>query len=162
DKTPEGAYAQYIGKESGRCLDIPGGYKGWVNFQIWDCNHTDRKEDSPQQLFKAAAVESSPLPTDTTMTVGPLLGGAPGYMSFHGYVKAGYYSMVNRVVHGELEKLEGGNWNKQKDFALPVNSEGYYEYNEEAVGQGQWRIRGLFVGNSEFGGSASGEHYFTI
>jgi hypothetical protein len=152
----ETPYVSYVAKHSQKCLDVTGANQGWTNFQQWTCN------EAFQQRFRLEPVESGPIPTETSLTPRSIIHGAPGYVTVTGYLKAGAYSMAGRIVHAEFEKLEGGSWIKKADRAITVNGDGSYRYGDEGVGQGQWRVRALFVGNGEFGGSASSEHYFTI
>ncbi|MFT3864533.1 MAG: RICIN domain-containing protein [Solirubrobacterales bacterium] len=146
----------YVAKHSQKCLDIPGASTSWIAIQQWTCN------GSTQQNFTLEPVESAPISTEVSLTPEPILNGAPGYITVSGYLKAAAYPMGGRIVHVELEKHESGSWNKITDLALSVNSEGHYQYNDEAVGQGEWRVRSHFAGDSEFAAASSAEHYFTI
>jgi len=150
-----GNYVSYVAKHSQKCLDVPGG-GGTPQLVQWTCN------GSPEQQFSLAPVESAPIPTETFVNIEQVLGGEPGYVTFSGHLKAGAYGMQGRVVHVILEKNEGGNWNTQANVPMSVNAEGFYQYYDFGVGQGQWRARAVFAGGDVFAGTSSGEHYFTV
>ena len=142
-------YTSYVAQHSGKCLDVTGGSFGWVPIQQWSCN------GSLQQRYRLQPVESGPIPTETSIEIDQVLHGSPGSVSFHGYLKAGPYSMANRVVQVEFDNAAVGGWSTMFSAPATVNSGGYYEWRDYGVSPGYYNIRAHFVGNSEFGESYS-------
>jgi hypothetical protein len=137
-------YTSYVAQHSGKCLDVAGASLGWAPIQQWTCNGV------LQQRFRLVPVESGPIPTETTLNIDQVLHGSPGSISFHGYLKAGPYSMANRVVQVEFDNAAVGGWSTMFSAPATVNSEGYFEWRDYGLSPGYYDIRAHFVGNSEF------------
>ena len=151
-----GNYVSYVAKHSGKCLDVPPGGATPQLLQ-WTC-----VDGAAEQQFTLAPVESAPIPTETFLTIEQIIGNAPGYVTFSGHLKAGAYSMQGRIVHVIFEKNDGGGWYQAADRTVLVNSEGFFQYYDFGVGQGQWRARAVFSPSDVFAASSTGEHYFTV
>jgi ricin-type beta-trefoil lectin protein len=150
-------YTSYVAQHSGKCLDVTGGSMGWAPIQQWSCN------GALQQRFRLVPVESGPIPTETSVEIDQVLHGSPGSISFHGYLKAGPYSMANRVVQVEFDNAAAGGWSTMFSAPATVNSGGYYEWRDYGLSPGYYNIRAHFVGNSEFKESFSpGTHNRTV
>ena len=150
-------YTSYVAQHSGKCLDVAGGSTGWASIQQWTCN------GALQQRFRLVPVESGPIPTETSIEIDQVLHGSPGSVSFHGYLKAGPYSMANRVVQVEFDNAAAGGWSTMFSAPATVNSGGYYEWRDYGLQPGYYNIRAHFVGNSEYKESFSpGTHNRTV
>jgi hypothetical protein len=150
-------YARYIAEHSGKCLDVPGASTGWVQMQQWECGSGD------WQRFKPEPVESSPIPTETSLTIDQVLHGSPGWVTFHGRVKSGGYSMANRVVHVEIDNAETAAWDTSGgNIVLTVNGNGEYEYHDWRLDPGHWNFRAHFDGDGHFAESNSATHNETL
>jgi Ricin-type beta-trefoil lectin domain/Ricin-type beta-trefoil lectin domain-like len=141
---PNTSYTSYVAQHSQKCLDVTGGSTGWAPLQQWTCNGSD------QQRFSLTPVDSGPIPTETTMEVDQVLHGSPGVVSFHGNLKAGPYSMANRVVHVEFDNAQVAGWSTLYDRTASANSEGYFEYRDYGIQPGYYNIRARFMGDGEF------------
>jgi Ricin-type beta-trefoil lectin domain len=150
-------YARYVARHSGKCLDVPGGNTGWVQFQQWTCNENE------QQRLMPEPVESSPVPTETFLTIDQILHGSPGLVSFQGQLLAGGYGMANRVVHVEIDNASTSGWDTEGgNIALSVDGNGHYEYRDWRLDPGHWNFRARFDGDGHFAESSSGTHNETV
>ncbi len=156
-----GNWLSYVAKHSGKCVDVTGANTGWINLQQWTCNA------SPQQAFRLEPVESGPIPTESFLTVAPIIHGNGQYgnwglATLSGHVLAGAYSMENRVARIQVQKAVNGQWTQTDELPLTVNSEGSYRFNDYGLAPGIFRMRAVFVGDGHFGGSESEWHQFAI
>lgn len=158
-----GEWLSFVAKHSNKCVDVTGASQGWINLQQWTCNA------SPQQAFRLEPVDTGPIPTESFLTVGPVLHGNGqfgnwGLATLSGHLLAGAYSMANRVVHIQVQKAVNGQWIQTDEFALSVNPDGSYRFNDYGLAPGIFRMQAVFSGsaNGKFGRSESGWHQFAI
>jgi hypothetical protein len=150
-------YARYFARHSGKCIDVPGASKGRIQLQQETCNGTDH------QLWHPEPVDSAPIPTNTSLTMDQELHGSPGFVSFHGHLQAGAYSMANRIVYVEFDNADTPGW-EPSGGNLPVGIDGnnYYEIRDFGLNPGRWNVRARYPGTPEFGASYSATKSFTI
>jgi sugar lactone lactonase YvrE len=153
-------YVNVVNQNSGQCMDVSGGSTAnGAPIHQWPCLGTNQAN----QIWRLKSVESGPVRTETTVSYGNVLHGQPGYVTISGYLKAGAYSMNNRIVHALLEKeTSPGVWSLINDVPMGVNSEGHYEWQDFGLSPGRWLLRSRFVGGEDFAESASGEHQFYV
>jgi hypothetical protein len=152
-----GNYVSFKARHSGKCLDVQWGSTSWAPIWQWPCNGTDA------QKFQYNPVDSGPIPTQTTITMDQELHGSPGWMTFHGRLEAGAYSMANRVVHVEFDDRTTPGWDDSGGhFTFGIDGNNFYAKADAELKPGYWNMRARFMGDSDFAYSESGVHELVI
>jgi hypothetical protein len=98
--------------------------------------------------------------TTADISVAGYLHGQPGSVTVNGHVNSDV--PVNGTVSVEYRKLEGGVY-VYKRSEYPTVKNGFYEFQNEPVGPGTWKVKAAFSSQGEYTGSESAESAaFTI
>jgi hypothetical protein len=118
-------------------------------------------EDTDYLGVTVAPRQFYPNETQTDISVAGYLHGQPGSVTVNGHVKAA--KTVNGLnVQVRYSKLEGGVY-VYKRSEYPTVKNGFYEFQNEPVGPGTWKVKAAFSSQGEYTGSESAESAaFTI
>jgi Ricin-type beta-trefoil lectin domain-like len=110
------------------------------------------------RTFKTAG----PGPTETSLSVTRTLSGQPGYVSVSGTVKADS-SLAGQKVNIRYEKeTSPGVYSLAVSVERELSAAGAYAYENQPVGQGNWRAKAEFKGGTTFPPSSSGYQSFHV
>jgi hypothetical protein len=157
----EGAYVHFIAKHSGQCMDVQGQQTGnGVPVTQWGC-----LGNQANQLWTFKSVEANQVPVHAFITVDETLNGQPGYITLHGNVDAGGYSLAGKYVNVNFQReVSPGNYQTVENESLHLNLDGsgHYVYYYWGIGTGHWRTRVVFPGDGPLAKDESEYHYFQI
>lgn len=97
-----------------------------------------------------------------------ILAGQPGYVSAHGYVKfvptdtSEEKALDGAKVYVNFSKWNGGGWEYKWQIWDYSDGSGRYEFKDQSVTPGKWRIKGIMVAQGSYLQSESGWHEFTV
>ncbi len=155
------AYVHFVAKHSGQCMDVQGQQTGnGAPVTQWGC-----LGNQANQLWTFRSVESNQVPVRAYITVDETLNGQPGYITFHGNVDAGGYSLAGKYVNVNFQReVSPGNYQTVdgETLHLNVDGSGHYVYYYWGIGTGQWRTRVVFPGAGPLAQAESDYHYFQI
>lgn len=97
-----------------------------------------------------------------------LLAGQPGYVSAHGYVKfvptgtSEEKALDGAKVYVNFSKWNGSGWEYKWQIWDHSDGTGRYEFKDQSITPGKWRIKGILGAQGSYLPSESGWHEFTI
>ena len=144
--------SKFVAKHSGKCMDVfNSGTQNGATVVQWDCN------GGANQTWTFKSVESGPVPTSVSLGVSNVLNGEPGLVNVGGNLDLHGYPLGNQYVNVNFQKYTGGQWVTQEgnSLHLTVDGSGHFEKNYWGVGQGKWRARAVYSGESPLAESTS-------
>jgi hypothetical protein len=135
-------YGQYIGMNSGKCMEVMGGLsENGTPVQQWGCG------GGLHQRWTLRPVNSGPVPTYSTINLGEVLNGEMGFADLSGHVDTGAYVGAVRYVNVNFQKLIGGSWSTQNTWHVTLDANGNWSVNNGEFGHaGTWRVRAVYMG----------------